>query len=71
MRTATWTGDPKTGRLGFDDSISFNTKDQLLVSADINLLYIIMEKQVPHFYVQFRSDNLENYTHGYLHNDLW
>jgi len=68
MQTATWTGDPNTGRRGYDDSISFNTKDQLLVSADINLSYIIMEKQVPHFYVQFRSDNLDNFTHGYLHN---
>lgn len=68
MQTATWTGDPRTGRQGQDDSISFNTKDQLLVSADINLSYIIMEKQVPHFYVQFRSDNLDNFTHGYLHN---
>jgi regulator of protease activity HflC (stomatin/prohibitin superfamily) len=68
MQTATWTGDPKSGRQGIDDSISFNTRDQLLVSADINLSYIIMEKQVPHFYVQFRSDNLDNFTHGYLHN---
>jgi regulator of protease activity HflC (stomatin/prohibitin superfamily) len=68
MQTATWTSDPKTGRMGKDDSISFNTKDQLLVSADINLSYIIMEQKVPHFYVQFRSDNLDNFTHGYLHN---
>jgi regulator of protease activity HflC (stomatin/prohibitin superfamily) len=68
MQTATWTGDFRSGRQGIDDSISFNTRDQLLVSADINLSYIIMEKQVPHFYVQFRSDNLDNFTHGYLHN---
>jgi regulator of protease activity HflC (stomatin/prohibitin superfamily) len=68
MQTATWTGDYRSGRKGLDDSISFNTKDQLLVSADINLSYIIQENKVPYFYVQFRSDNLDNFTHGYLHN---
>lgn len=68
MQTATWTGNQTSGRKGVDDSISFNTKDQLLVHADINLSYVIQEKMVPNFYVQFRSDNLDNFTHGYLHN---
>lgn len=68
VQTATWTGDPKSGRVGIDDSISFNTKDQMTVHADINLSYIIQENKVPNFYLQFRSDNLDNFTHGYLHN---
>lgn len=68
VQTATWTGDPNTGRKDIDDSISFNTKDQMTVHADINLSYIIQENKVPNFYIQFRSDNLDNFTHGYLHN---
>jgi len=68
VQTATWTGDSRSGRQGIDDSISFNTKDQMTVHADINLSYIIQENKVPNFYMQFRSDNLDNFTHGYLHN---
>jgi len=68
VQTATWTGDTNSGRRGVDDSISFNTKDQMTVHADINLSYLIQENKVPNFYIQFRSDNLDNFTHGYLHN---
>jgi len=68
MQTATWTKSPTSGRKGVNDEICWDTKDQLHVCADINVSYMLLQAQVPHFYVQFRSDDLDNFTHGYLHN---
>ena len=39
-----------------------------MFSADVSLAYRLEEARVPHFYVQFRSDDLSAFTHGYLRN---
>src|SRR3990167_1929112 len=61
MQTATW--DEKR-----NESISWNTADQVSIGADINLSYTLEEKLVPAFYFKFRSDDIEKFTHGYLRN---
>lgn len=68
MQTATWTGDPRSGRNGTNDAICWNTKDTLSVCADINFSYQLVKSEIPKFYVQFRTDDMDSFTHGYLHN---
>jgi len=67
MQTAVWTSSRHEGR-PVDESISFSDKDQMLITADINLSYYLIPTSVPAFYVQFRSDDLNTFTHGYLRN---
>ncbi len=49
-----------------EEQITFTTKDQMKVSADISFAYSILGEKVPHFYVKFRSDDLRTFSHGYL-----
>lgn len=67
MQTAIWTASKHEGS-PIDESITFNDRDQVPVNADMNLSYSLDARKVPAFYVQFRSDNIENFTHGYLRN---
>lgn len=67
VQTAKWTqktdeGSPK------NEEICFSTKDQVQLCADMSLSYHLNATQVPHFYVQFRSDDLNTFTHGFLYN---
>lgn len=67
VQTAAWTKDKNEGR-PFDESIFFNTKDGAVVGASISVSYQLREVMIPRFYVKFRSDDLEKFTHGYLRN---
>ena len=59
VQTAKWEGP---------ESITFNSKEDLGVTAAISVSYQIEHSKVPAFYVKFRSDNLENFSHGFFHN---
>lgn len=59
MQSASWTGD---------EEITFTTKDSMAVSAAISIGYQLKAEKVPAFYVKFRSDNLDLFTHGFLRN---
>lgn len=65
MQTVSWTQNTSEGRKE-DDSITFNDKDQVPISADVNLSYIMNQTQVPDFYVKFRSDDMDSFTYGYM-----
>ena len=67
MQTATWSRSRYDGR-DYDDSITWNTSDQVSIGADINLSYTLDREKVPAFYIKFRSDDLNAFTHGYLRN---
>lgn len=67
VQTAVWTKNPNEGRKE-DESITFTTKDDMVVNADVSLSYHLDTKKVPDFYVQFRSDDLSAFTYGFLHN---
>lgn len=71
VQTAVWTANPNEGDSNCDkcdESVTFTNKDQMQVSADISLSYHLVPDKIPAFYVKFRSDNLHNFTHGYLRN---
>jgi len=67
VQTAVWTRSLHEGR-PINEEISFNSGEGLVFTADVSLAYRLEEARVPHFYVQFRSDDLSAFTHGYLRN---
>jgi regulator of protease activity HflC (stomatin/prohibitin superfamily) len=67
VQTAVWTHSPTEGK-PMNEEITFTTADQLQVAADISLAYQLNAGKVPAFYVKFRSDNLDQFTHGFLRN---
>src|SRR5262249_34442513 len=67
VQTAVWTRSPNEGR-PINEEVSFNSNEGLVFTADISLAYRLLEARIPHFYVQFRSDDLAGFTHGFLRN---
>lgn len=67
MQSVIWSKDPGEGHPA-DESITFTTKDSMIVNADFNVSYQLLEKKVPAFYIQFRSDDLVKFSDGFMHN---
>jgi regulator of protease activity HflC (stomatin/prohibitin superfamily) len=67
VQTAIWTASLQEGK-PINEEITFNTKEGTSVSGDISLGYQLNSEKVPSFYVKFRSDDLDLFTHGFLHN---
>jgi regulator of protease activity HflC (stomatin/prohibitin superfamily) len=67
VQTATWTKSLEEGN-NWNEEISFNTRENMTVFADVSLSYQLVIKLIPAFYVKFRSDDLDTFTHGFLRN---
>jgi len=67
VQTAKWTKDVNEGK-PLNEEITFTNKDQMLIAADISLSYSLQAEKVPAFYVKFRSDDIDAFTHGFLRN---
>jgi len=67
VQTAKWTRDLNEGK-PINEEISFNTSQGLTVYGDISLSYHLDPLKVPAFYVKFRSDDIDQFTHGFLRN---
>lgn len=67
VHTAVWTKDLNEGH-AVNEEITFTTQDQMVVAADISIAYKLKQKKVPWFYVMFRNDELEVFTHGFMRN---
>lgn len=67
VQTAIWTRNAKEGK-DSNEEISFNTSEGSPMTADISLSYQLVAAKVPHFYVKFKTDDLDKFTHGYLRN---
>jgi regulator of protease activity HflC (stomatin/prohibitin superfamily) len=67
VQTVQWTANVNEGN-PTNESITFTTKESVSVNADISLSYQLEEPKIPAFYVKFRSDDLNNFTYGFLHN---
>src|ERR1041385_1349901 len=68
VQTAQWTHDDQESHKGRNDEITFNSKEGLVISADVSLSYQLDGSKVPQFYVQFRTDDLDMFTHGFMRN---
>ena len=51
-----------------EEQLSFNLSGGVIGRADISLSYQFIYEKVPAFYVKFRSDDISNFTHGFLRN---
>lgn len=67
IQTAKWTKDPNEGN-PVNEEITFTNKDNMVISADVSVSYSLLYEKVPYFYVKFRNDNIEDFTHGYMRN---
>lgn len=67
VQTIQWTKNPEEGSPQ-NEEISFNTKDGMVMTADISLSYSLDPAKVPAFYVKFRTDDLKTFTYGFMHN---
>jgi regulator of protease activity HflC (stomatin/prohibitin superfamily) len=67
VQTAVWTHNKNEGS-PLNEELSFNSREGLVFNADISLSYRLDPSKVPHFYVTFRSDDLDKFTHGFLRN---
>jgi regulator of protease activity HflC (stomatin/prohibitin superfamily) len=67
VQTAVWSHNPNEGHPQ-DESITFTNKDQMQIAVDISLAYQLEREKVPAFYIKFRADDLDSWTHGFLRN---
>jgi regulator of protease activity HflC (stomatin/prohibitin superfamily) len=65
VQTVKWTADVSEGH-PVNEELVFNSKEGQEVRADVSLSYAIEPAKIPDFYVKFRSDDLERFTHGIL-----
>jgi regulator of protease activity HflC (stomatin/prohibitin superfamily) len=65
VQTVKWTADVNEGH-PVNEELVFNSKEGQEVRADVSLSYAIDPEKIPDFYVKFRSDDLEKFTHGIL-----
>jgi regulator of protease activity HflC (stomatin/prohibitin superfamily) len=65
VQTVKWTADINEGH-PLNEELVFNSKEGQEVRADVSLSYAIDPVKVPEFYVKYRTDDLERFTHGIL-----
>lgn len=65
VQTVKWTADVNEGH-PINEELVFNSKEGQEVRADVSLSYAIDANKIPDFYVKYRSDDLERFTHGIL-----
>lgn len=65
VQRAIWTRAANEGS-PTNEEISFQSKDSLHFTADVAVSYQLLRDKVPNFYVQFRNDNIEAFTDGFL-----
>lgn len=67
MQTAKWTKSPDEGAKG-NEEISFSSKEGANITADFSMSYVMETQRIPAFYMLFRTDDMDAFTHGYLRN---
>jgi len=65
VQTVKWTKDISEGH-PLNEEMGFNSKEGMEVFVDTSLSYAIEPTKVPDFYVKYRVNNLELFTHGIL-----
>ena len=65
VQTVKWTRDRDEGH-PVNEEMGFNSKEGMEIYADVSLSYAIEPSKVPDFYVKYRVNNLDTFTHGIL-----
>lgn len=59
------TQDPNEGSPN-NEEITFTNADQMVIAADISFAYTLDGEKVPYFFQKFRTDDMKQFSHGYL-----
>src|ERR1700758_1897183 len=65
VQTVKWTKDTSEGH-PINEEMGFNSKEGMEIYVDVSLSYAIEPAKVPDFYVKYRVDDLDRFTHGIL-----
>ncbi|HXA47332.1 MAG TPA: SPFH domain-containing protein, partial [Burkholderiaceae bacterium] len=65
VQRVVWTHDLNEGN-PTNEELTFNTKDSVPVNLDVAVSYALSAQRVPEFYVKFRADQIQSFTHGFL-----
>jgi regulator of protease activity HflC (stomatin/prohibitin superfamily) len=65
VQTVKWTRDMNEGHPA-NEEMGFNSKEGMEIYADVSLSYAIEPNRVPDFYVKYRVNDLDRFTHGIL-----
>ena len=65
VQTVKWTRDIQEGH-PINEEMGFNSKEGMQIYCDVSLSYAIDASKVPEFYVKYRVNDLELFTHGIL-----
>ena len=65
VQTLKWTRDLTEGH-PINEEMGFNSKEGMEIFADVSLSYAIEPGRVPDFYVKYRVNQLDLFTHGIL-----
>jgi regulator of protease activity HflC (stomatin/prohibitin superfamily) len=65
VQTVKWTRDVNEGH-PVNEEMGFNSKEGMEILSDVSLSYAIEPSRVPDFYVKYRVNNLDRFTHGIL-----
>lgn len=65
VQRAIWTKTTNEGKAD-NEEIAFQSSDQLHFTVDVAVAYQLVHEKVPAFYVQFRNDDIDAFTHGFF-----
>jgi regulator of protease activity HflC (stomatin/prohibitin superfamily) len=65
VQTVKWTRDTTEGH-PINEEMGFNSKEGMEIFVDVSLSYAIEPAKAPDFYVKYRVDDLDRFTHGIL-----
>ncbi len=65
VQTVKWTKDINEGH-PINEEMGFNSREGMEIFVDVSLSYAIEASKVPDFYVKYRVDDLDRFTHGIL-----
>lgn len=65
VQTVKWTKDTYEGH-PINEEMGFNSKEGMEIFVDVSLSYAIDPLKAPDFYVKYRVDDLDRFTHGIL-----
>lgn len=75
VQRAIWTESANEGKKDKDgkspnEEISYNSKDELVFTGDFTVSYELTAGKVPAFYVRFRNDDIDSFTHGFFRDQV-
>ena len=65
VQTVKWTKDVSEGH-PVNEEMGFNSKEGMEIFVDVSLSYAIEPSKAPDFYVKYRVDDMDRFTHGIL-----